>query len=54
MTPLEASPAYTVGRFLGLASFARNPKLWQVPPEQILARLIEIADEYEAAVKEKT
>jgi len=38
-----------LGRFLGLASFARDPKLWQVPPEEIVARLVEIADEYEAA-----
>jgi hypothetical protein len=46
---LANSYPYTVGRFLGLASIARDPKLWQVPPEQIVARLIEIADEHEAA-----
>jgi hypothetical protein len=44
-----ADAHYTLGRLLGLASFARDPKLWQVPTTEIVARLVEIADEYEAA-----
>ena len=41
-------PAYTLGRFLGLAHIASDPELWRVPAEQIVADLVRIANEYQA------
>jgi hypothetical protein len=45
-------PHFTLGRFLGLAQIANQPELWRVPAEQIVARLVAIAAQYEAAREE--
>ena len=51
ITPYQTSTAYTLGRFLGLAQIARDEKIWQQSPEQIVETLKRIAAEYEAEQK---
>jgi hypothetical protein len=50
LTDLQATTAYTLGRFLALAEMAGDP-LYRLAPEEIIQRMKEVAHDYETVKK---